>query len=66
MLGLKGLVVKAHGSSHAGEIKQAILQCVDFHEQNVNEQIRSKIVEDPIQPKIVEETMQGKTEQGEV
>ena len=40
LLGLNGLVVKAHGSSKAKEIQIAILQCVTFKEQKINEQIR--------------------------
>lgn len=43
MLGLKGLVVKGHGSSNHGEIKNAILQCVTFTEQKMNERIMEKI-----------------------
>lgn len=43
MLGLKGLVVKGHGSSTHGEIKNAILQCVTFTEQKMNERIMEKI-----------------------
>lgn len=44
MLGLKGLVVKSHGSSTAIEIKNSILQCITFKEQNINEKIKEKIV----------------------
>lgn len=44
MLGLNGLVVKSHGSSKAIEIKNSILQCVTFKEQNINEKIKEKIV----------------------
>lgn len=44
MLGLKGLVVKSHGSSKAAEIKNSILQCITFKEQNINEKIKEKIV----------------------
>ena len=44
MLGLNGLVVKSHGSSKAVEIKNSILQCVTFKEQNINEKIKEKIV----------------------
>ena len=40
LLGLNGLVVKAHGSSKAKEIQIAILHCVTFKEQKINEQIR--------------------------
>lgn len=44
LLGLKGLVVKTHGSSKAVEIKNSILQCITFKEQNINEKIREKVV----------------------
>jgi glycerol-3-phosphate acyltransferase PlsX len=40
LLGLNGLVVKTHGSSTAQEIKNSILQCVSFQEQNINEKIQ--------------------------
>ena len=43
MLGLKGLVVKTHGSSMSGEIKNSILQCLTFKEQKINEKIKEKI-----------------------
>ncbi len=43
LLGLYGLVVKTHGSSIAIEIKNSILQCVTFKEQNINEKIKEKI-----------------------
>jgi glycerol-3-phosphate acyltransferase PlsX len=43
LLGLKGLVVKAHGSSTEAEIKTAILQCISFHEQEINEQIKEHL-----------------------
>lgn len=43
MLGLKGLVVKTHGSSTAVEIKNSILQCITFTEQNINQKIKEKI-----------------------
>lgn len=39
LLGLKGLVVKCHGSSSAKEVKNAILQCVTFTEQKINDKI---------------------------
>ena len=35
MLGLRGLVVKSHGSSNAKEFKNAILQCALFHKQDI-------------------------------
>lgn len=43
LLGLKGLVVKTHGSSKANEIKNSILQCITFTEQKINEKIREKV-----------------------
>ncbi|MDD3221516.1 MAG: phosphate acyltransferase PlsX [Clostridia bacterium] len=39
MLGLKGLVVKTHGSSKALEVKHSIIQCISFKEQNINVRI---------------------------
>jgi glycerol-3-phosphate acyltransferase PlsX len=45
MLGLKGLVVKTHGSSSDIEIKNSILQCVTFTEQKISEKISAKISE---------------------
>ncbi len=44
LLGLNGLVVKTHGSSKAIEIKNSILQCIAFKEQNINEKIKEKII----------------------
>ncbi len=43
MLGLKGLVVKSHGNSKSDEIKNSILQCISFKEQNINERIKDSI-----------------------
>lgn len=43
MLGLNGLVVKTHGSSKAGEIKNSILQCLTFKEQGINDKIKERI-----------------------
>ena len=43
MLGLKGLVVKTYGSSKSVEIKNSILQCITFTEQNINQKIKQKI-----------------------
>lgn len=43
LLGLNGLVVKTHGSSKSVEIKNSILQCITFTEQNINEKIKEKI-----------------------
>lgn len=43
LLGLKGLVVKTHGSSKSIEIKNSILQCITFKEQRINDKIKEKI-----------------------
>ena len=43
LLGLKGLVVKTHGSSKSVEIKNTILQCITFQEQNVVGKITTSI-----------------------
>ena len=43
MLGLKGLVVKTHGSSKAVEVRNSIIQCVTFTEQRMNDKIKAGI-----------------------
>ncbi len=43
MLGLNSLVVKTHGSSKSNEVKNSILQCIAFKEQNISEKIRENI-----------------------
>ncbi|HCM11900.1 MAG TPA: phosphate acyltransferase PlsX [Lachnospiraceae bacterium] len=43
LLGLKGLVVKTHGSSKSVEIRNSILQCVTFTEQRINEKIEKNL-----------------------
>lgn len=45
LLGLKGLVVKTHGSAMAVEIRNAIFQCVQFKQQKINEKIAERIQE---------------------
>ena len=40
MLGLKGLVVKTHGSSKAKEVKNSIIQCISFKENEISDKIR--------------------------
>ncbi len=42
LLGLKGLVVKTHGSSNAKEVSNSIIQCVTFNEQKINEKIQER------------------------
>lgn len=51
LLGLKGLVVKTHGSAKAIEVKHAIFQCVQFKQERINEKIAEKI---KIEPKVKE------------
>ena len=46
LLGLKGLVVKTHGSAKAVEIRHAIFQCVQFRHQKINEKIAAHMVEE--------------------
>ncbi|MBE5935674.1 MAG: phosphate acyltransferase PlsX [Lachnospiraceae bacterium] len=43
MLGLNNLVVKTHGSSTANEIKNAIFQCIQFNEEDIQRKIQDKI-----------------------
>ena len=43
LLGLNGLVVKAHGSSKAKEVTNAIIQCVAFTEQKINDKIKESL-----------------------
>ena len=51
LLGLKGLVVKIHGSAKAKETKTAIFQCVTFKEQRINEKIVAHLAEEMAQAK---------------
>ncbi len=46
LLGLNGLVVKTHGSSKSIEVKNSILQCIAYTEQNISEKIRENIVKE--------------------
>lgn len=46
LLGLKGLVVKTHGSASAVEIRNAVFQCVQFKQQKINEKIAERINEE--------------------
>ena len=43
LLGLKGLVVKTHGSAGAREVSNSIIQCVTFKEQKINEKIKESL-----------------------
>lgn len=44
LLGLNGLVVKAHGSSTSEDVKNAIIQCIQFNEEDINEKIKENIL----------------------
>lgn len=44
LLGLNGLVVKVHGNSKATEVCNAVLQCVAFKKQKINEKIKESLV----------------------
>ncbi len=46
LLGLKGLVVKIHGSATAKETKTAIFQCVTFKEEQINEKITVRLAQE--------------------
>lgn len=43
MLGLKGLVVKTHGSSDAREVKNTILQCAQFKAEEIPQKIQKNL-----------------------
>ncbi|GHU64064.1 phosphate acyltransferase [Clostridia bacterium] len=43
MLGLNGLVVKMHGNSKADMVKNTLIQCVTFQEQNIQEKIKQQL-----------------------
>lgn len=43
LLGLNGLVVKTHGSSKCEEVRNSIIQCVTFTEQEINEKIMQNL-----------------------
>lgn len=43
LIGINGLVVKAHGSAKANEIKNSCLQCVRFKKQNINDKIKASM-----------------------
>jgi glycerol-3-phosphate acyltransferase PlsX len=43
MLGLKGLVVKTHGSTKPIEVKNCLLQCKAFKEQKINDKIKEHL-----------------------
>mgnify|MGYP002514238731 CR=1 FL=1 len=44
LLGLNGLVVKTHGNANAIEVKNSIIQCVSFKEQDINGKIKKNIL----------------------
>ncbi len=44
LLGLNGLVVKTHGSATSVEIRNAVIQCLDFNKQQIGEKIQERIM----------------------
>lgn len=44
LLGLNGLVVKTHGSATSVEIRNAVIQCLDFKKQQIGEKIQERIM----------------------
>lgn len=46
LLGLNGLVVKTHGNATSKEISNAVIQCMTFKEQKINEKIKECIQTD--------------------
>ncbi len=44
LIGLKGLVIKSHGSSDAKEIRNSILQCISFVENDITGKIKQSII----------------------
>ena len=44
LLGMNGLVVKTHGSAKAIDVKNSILQCVTFKQQDINGKIKEHII----------------------
>ena len=43
LLGLNGLVVKAHGNSKSAEIKTALGQCIAYKENSINQKIKDMV-----------------------
>ena len=43
MLGLNGLVVKTHGNSTCGDIRNALAQCIAFMKEDINGKIRDNL-----------------------
>jgi glycerol-3-phosphate acyltransferase PlsX len=43
LLGLKGLVVKTHGSAKAGEVRNTIIQCAEFVQKDITGRIRESL-----------------------
>ena len=46
LLGLSGLVVKAHGNSEAVQVKNAVLQCIGFSKNDLSEKIIQAVNKD--------------------
>jgi glycerol-3-phosphate acyltransferase PlsX len=61
LLGLKGLVVKAHGSSGTVEFKVAVEQCVTFYKEDINGRIKERMEADALK---MRQLKKKKTEEG--
>ena len=46
LLGLEGLVVKTHGNASNIEVKNSIIQCIAFKEQDIANKVRESIAND--------------------
>lgn len=46
MLGLNGLVVKAHGNATSEEIKNSLIQCIGFKKQGIKEKIEEFVAKE--------------------
>ena len=49
LLGLNGLVVKTHGNAKSVEVKNSILQCVTFKQQDINGKLKENIIESQVE-----------------
>ena len=42
-MGINCLVLKAHGSAKDNEIRNSIIQCIKFKEENINDKIKASL-----------------------
>ncbi|MCC6094825.1 MAG: phosphate acyltransferase PlsX [Eubacterium sp.] len=65
LLGLKGLVVKTHGSSKAKEFKNTVLQCIQFKEQDVNGKIQEFLAQESAAKESARQSADGTEQQND-